>query len=255
MPLSNHPLKASLSEKFNSIIWKIEIDENQGILAVETRDKDSHSAAFSSLNYKTGECYFKEQSTENSWWWGLDRAHAGLIYLHGYKSEGSPEHTGIIAWDAKTGTLNWQRFNYALHTITDQGLIVYNPAIQSARPELISPETGETIQAAVSANAAADRHLVFPKVYSSPLPDFIPGNAVEPVLYLEHEGKSCWSFHVKDETGFTQKLIIAVNEEIILSDNLAAGIQKLNPEAFFMQKSYLFCIRNNNYEIASYLLS
>jgi hypothetical protein len=257
MQLSNHQLKPSLSEKFSSIIWKIEIDEDQEILAIETRDKDSHSATFSSLNYATGECYFKEQSTENSWWWGLDRAHKGLIYLHGYKSEGSPEHTGIIAWDAITGDVRWQRFNYALHTISEQGLIVYNPAIQSAKPEIISPETGEAIRAASSENIAIDRQIFFPEVYTdiSLLPDFIPENAVEPFLKMDYQGKTCWAFHVKTENKFRQQLVITENDEIILSDILAIGIQKLNPEAFFMQKSYLFCIRNNNYEITSYSLS
>ncbi|HCN83600.1 MAG TPA: hypothetical protein DIT07_08255 [Sphingobacteriaceae bacterium] len=256
MQTLNQQLKPGLSEKFNSIIWKIEIDEGQELIAIETRDKNAHSAAFSSFNYVTGKCYLKEQNTENSWWWGLDRAYNGLLYLHGYKSESSPEHSGIIAWDAKTGKIKWQRFNYALDNISDQGLIVYNPSIQSAKPELISPETG-TIKEIIAENALIQRHILFPEAYNNllPLPDFIPSNAVEPFLYLDYHGKKCWSFHVKTEDGFTQKLIIAENDEIILSDNLATGIQKLNPEAFFMQKSYLFCIRNNNYEITSYLLS
>lgn len=257
MQRSNQQLKPGLSEKFNSIIWKIEIDPDQELLAVETRDKSAHSATFSTFNYATGKCYLKEQSTENSWWWGLDRAHKGLIYLHGYKNESSPEHSGIIAWDAKTGETKWQRFNYALDTVSNQGLIIYNPSVQPQRQELISPETGETIKGPVTETTPIQRNILFPGIYDKtlPLPEFIPANAVEPFLHFKYYDKSCWAFHVKTEQGFTQKLIITQNDEIILTDNLATGIQKLNPEAFFMHKSYLFCIRNNNYEIASYLLS
>lgn len=257
MQISYQQLKPSLSEKFSSIIWKIEIDVDQELLVVETRDKNAHSAAFSSFNYATGECYLKEQSTENSWWWGLDRAYKGLIYLHGYKNENSPEHRGIIAWDAKTGETKWQRFNYALGTVSRQGLIVYNPSVQPLRPELISPETGETMKEQMAETDPLQRDILFPEIYDKllPLPDFIPANAVEPFLHLDYIDKSCWAFHVKTEKGFTQKLLITQNNEIILTDNLAIDIPKLNPEAFFMQKSYLFCIRNNNYEIASYLLS
>ncbi len=177
--------------------------------------------------------------------------------MHGYKNESSPEHSGIITWDAKTGETKWQRFNYALDTVSSRGLIVYNPSVQPLRPELISPETGETIQVLVTETAPLQRDIIFPEIYSKTLslPDFIPPNAVEPFLHLKYDDKNCWAFHEKTEQGFTQKLIITQNDEIILTDNLAAGIQKLNPEAFFMQKSYLFCIRNNNYEITSYLLS
>lgn len=53
---------------------------------------------------------------------------------------------------------------------------------------------------------------------------------------------------------FIQKLVITENKEVILSNNFATGIQKLNPEAFFIHKSHLFCIRDNNYEIVSYSL-
>ena len=255
MPLKDHPLKPSLREKFSSIIWKVELDEDQNLIAIETRDKNSHSAAFSSFDYSDGTCYFKEQTTENSWWWGLDRIHQGTVFLHGYKNEGSPEHSGIIAWDAKSGENKWHRFNYALDTISDQGVIVYNPLIQSSKPELLSPETGELL-ALMPGNRSYRRHIEFPDPYRDlALPDFIPANAVEPFLHLNYNGKDCWAFHIKTAEGFTQRLIITDKKEIILSDNLAEGIQKLNPEAFFIQKRYLFCIRNNNYEIASYLLS
>jgi hypothetical protein len=254
MPGSNK-LKPALSEKFSAIIWKIEVDEAEAIIAIETRDRNSHSAAFSALNYKSGKCYFKEKSIENSWWWGLDKVHKGVVYLHGYKNESSPEHRGIIAWDALTGKTKWERFDYALDSVSDQGVLVYNPMIQPSKPELISAETGQTVKEKISANSVIIP-ILFPKIYNDllSLPDFIPEDVVKPIVHLAYKEVVCWSFHVKTNDGFAQNLIVTRNKEIILSDNLATGIQKLNPEAFFIHKSYLFYVRNNNYELVSYLL-
>ena len=53
-------LQSSLREKFSSVIWKVELDESEDLVAIETRDKNTHSAAFSSFNYADGTCYFKE---------------------------------------------------------------------------------------------------------------------------------------------------------------------------------------------------
>ena len=245
----------SLDQRFNSLIWKIEIDEENELIAIETRSAEKRSATFSVYNFLSGHCYFKEKSTENSWWWSLDRIHKGFMYLHGYKNEKSPERRGIIAWNAKTGEMAWQHFNYSLDKISAEGLIAHNTLIQPAREELLAPESGEIIRKNLEGYSELNRDIRFPEVYLSPSkPEFIAENLAGPIFYLEISEKTAWSFHVKTDEKFTQKLIVTENNSIILDKNLAEKIPKLNPEAFFMHKNYLFCIRDNNYIMTAYSL-
>lgn len=255
MPGFQDKLRPSLNAKFRAVIWKIEVDETEPVIALETRDKEGRTAAFSTFNYESGQCYFRDKSLEDSWLWSLDKVHQHSLYLHGYKTESSPEHRGIIALDVKTGEIKWQRFDYALRYISDQGLVVCNSLIELPEPQVISPETGQLIND-ILPGTGIKQHISFPEIYNDllSLPGFIPENAVGPLLHLKHKDKNCWSFHIKNSEGYIQKLIISRNNEIILSDNLASGIQKLNPEAFFIHKSSLFFIRGNNCEIVSYLL-
>jgi len=250
-----YTLKPILTEKFAGIIWKIETDEARKQIAVESRDAGSRLVTFSVFDYQTGQVLLKELRTESDWWWSLDRLHDNMLFLHGYLTDNSPEHKGISAIDVHTGTVKWQNFQLALENISAEGLIVYNPMLQPRKLQLASPQTGE-IKNSIDIFEPLPRDLVFPDIISDKalLPNFLPENTAGPVSYLKYQDKEIWSFHTVNQQHYSQHLLISQNNTIILQDILAAGIQKLNPEAFFLQKNCLFYIRGNYQEIVSYLL-
>lgn len=244
----------TLQHYFEAPIWKIEIEEESGLIAIESRDAATHTASFSLFNFRTGECLFANIQVENSWWHGLDKVHAGTVFLHGYESENSPQHKGIIAI-SNTGEIKWQQFNLAIEGVTTAGLLVYYTSLQPRKLMLADPLTGQIQNQPVTNIPISYQHIRLPGILSSgtAVPTHLPENIEGPLLCLDYKELTCWSFHTKKNGGISQHLQIHRNDVIVLHDFLSQDIQKLNPEAFFLLSGYLFYVRNK-VEIVSYLL-
>ena len=61
------------------------------------------------------------------------------------------------------------------------------------------------------------------------------------------------SFHQKLESNIQQRLVVYQHDKIFIDDIIIDGIQKLQPESFFMINNCLLYIRNKN-EIVSYFV-
>jgi hypothetical protein len=247
-------LKPFLREKFNSIIWKIEIDTENDLIAIETRDSENRTAYFSAFNFAIATCLFKEVTVEQSWTWGLDRVANGFIYLHSYVAEQSPEHKGIIALN-KLGQIGWQQFNKTLHAVSKEGLIVYDPKLQPRWLDLLQPETGTILKSNIKNYQPAEREILVPDlIYDLSIHPQLPQNIFGPIYFLQYNLKNCYAYHIKESENYIQQLLITQEDSILLKENLTPPIQKLNPEAFFITRGNLFCIRDEKREIVSYLV-
>lgn len=249
---TKYTLKPSLRQKFDGIIWKIETDDKLNIVAVEVRDADKHIAAFSAFDYASGKTLFKDITVADSWNWGLDRVSDGIVLLHGYMSEQTPEHKGMIAINGEGKTI-WQHYNKTLHDVSPSGLITFNPSVQPLTFELTSSADGSTLQYGIEKPVPVSRDIILPDI-STRQADSLPKNVAGPVLSCGLNGKTFFSFHLHQDNLFSQKLIITEGDKVILDEFLERDIQKINPEAFFIQHNHLFCIRNKKQEFVSYLV-
>lgn len=253
---TKYTLKPTLRANFEGIIWKVETDPLNGIIAVETRNPQNRTASFSAFNFADGTTLFKEISVQDSWHWGLDLASHGFVYLHSYIDEKTPEHKAIIALD-QSGQIAWQIFNRTLDSATEEGLVVYNPGIQQKQFELLNPLTGGVISRSIVDFRSVNRDLYFPETTTDPrhLAEAANGRSlVGPVFHLAYNNKDCYSFHVRNGSAFSQYLLIKSSGVTLHEEILEEHIQKLNPEPFYIEGDYLFCIRNNKAEIVAYLV-
>lgn len=250
-----YTLKQTLSEKFGGIIWKIETDNKEPIIAVETRYLETHTAVFSAFNFVTGESLFRELHIEGNWNRGLDRITKGIIFLHGYTAASGPEHKGITALSLK-GQILWEQFNKTLYDVSEEGLVVYNPLLQPRSFQLLDPFTGETLQPQMKIFDPVKRNIVAPEfIHGEQLASLYPYETISgPISHASFKGKHCYSFHLKNGSTYTQKLVVYQENTKMHDEILEEDIQKLNPEAFFIEHDHLFCIRNKKQEIVSYLL-
>lgn len=253
--VDKYTLKPSLIEKFDGIIWKIETDDKEPIVAIETRNIADRKTYYSAFNYQNGECLFKEITVENSWLWSIHRVHNNMVLLHSYKNDNSPEHAGIIAVNNK-GEILWSHFNQTLEDVTDLGLLVYNPKIQPRSLQIIATDTGELLAGNISSAIPLYQNVVLPdiNVDASVFNSVLPVDVIMPFFYKHHKGKDIFVYHTRSQNLYTQQLIVSQLENIIFKDSLATDIQKMNPEAFFIQRNHLFYIRNNKQEFVSYLV-
>lgn len=253
---TKYTLKPALQANFKGIIWKVETDPVNRIIAVETRNPESRTASYSAFNFETGASLFEDVTVQDSWHWGLDRACHNFVYLHSYVNEKTPEHKAIIALDT-SGNIAWQIYNRTLDSAIADGLVVYNPSVQQKQYELLNPASGKTEANNISGFVSVERNIYFPEITSdSSLLGRIEeiGTLVGPVSYLVHNGKECVSFHAAKDSILSQYLLILSNGNVIHEEILEHNIQKLNPEPFYIEQDHLFCIRNNKAEIVAYLV-
>lgn len=252
MPQLRNTPQLILSETFSGLVWKVMVHRS-GVLAVETRNTDLKQVSFSVFSYITGETYFKELTYEESWNLSLAFAGEENLILIGYKNAESPESKGVLSINNKDGSLFWQKFNISLNQIHDDALQIYDSRLQPKKYTWINHITAELVAAPSESDPYTD--IIFPKVDPAfVIPAFVErGTLAGELSILYFSDKVFLSFHEEDKGYLKQRLVVYQDDKVLIDDILIAGIQKLQPEAFFIQRNHLFYIKGKE-EMVSYLV-
>lgn len=239
-------LNTVIDHTFSGLIWKLETDTEQNLIYVETRNEKEHSAGFSSFNLETGKANFLEFIPEEKWLVGMNGGRQGILFLHGYLSDQTPEHKGIIALDGFTGKGLWTNYNLAIEAFKVDGLLAYDQRFQNKRTVLLDYQTGmvktetENQQEDVQEIQYPFMLLLLPKNLAA----LIAGTITGKISCFNYNPYLIISLHTQNNDGLLQELFVFEDEKIIYQDLLNEHIQKLQPEAFVVIKNYLVYIKN-----------
>ena len=254
MRLNNDKLNPSIFEKFKGLIWKIKINNKTGLMAIESRNLELKQVYFTVFDIHNGKINFKEKSYEEVW--NLSLAHIGKenLLITGFEHSGSLESKGILSVNLKDGSLIWQKFNMRLNQVNESELQVYDPRIYPRKYSWIDHLTAENLNHPIQ-NTPESNSIILPEIENPfKLPEFIKHQKIRSeFLTLIYKDIYFVSFHEQIADFIQQRLIVYQGTNILLDDILISGIQKLQPEAFFIQHDQLFYIRNKH-EIISYLI-
>ncbi len=243
------PLQAHISEKFKGKIWKIEIDELNGLLFLEIRDENERKVAFGSVNLKTGAFNFKELVGFEPWLIGMEAAFNNVLLLHLYQSAASPQHKGIMAVNGLTGETLWSNYNYCFDHITTRGPIGYDTRIEPRKLFLFDIQTGEIISKIdKSDNTLNNKNIEYPTaIIPNFLPDYLfPKNTItKSVQYHTFNNYIIVSLHTFENEVLKHLIYVFANNTIIYQDLLNDNIKKMQPESFFLFESFLIYVKNN----------
>jgi len=243
-----------ISEKFSGLIWKIKVQEELGLFAVESRNSDLKQVAFTVLNFINGEVHFKEITYSEKW--NLNLAFIGKenLIINSYANADSPESKGILSVNLANGSIIWERFNISLNHVQDSGLQVYDPRFQPRKYSWIDHITSDVIDAQPK-ELMHKSTIIFPEIDNSiSLPAFIThGQIAGDIFALSFSGKKFVSFHEVKDDFFEQRIIVYQGDKVLIDNIMISGIQKLQPEAFFIQQNHLLYIRDKQ-EIISHLV-
>jgi Domain of unknown function (DUF4905) len=228
----------------------MEIDSLQKLIFVEVRESADKKVYFSSISLDDGSVFFDGLQTEERWMTGIEAAYDGVLLLHNYQSEAGPVHKGLMAVDGMNGHSIWSNYNYAFDHLSSGGPVVYDTRIQPHTPFLIDIRTGAIerpynplIDTEMN-NYLSLPHLVSPEFLESLQLNITPqGNASH---YLEYNNFRIVSLHAFAGGALEQRLLILRGDDIVYEDFLNTDIQKLQPEAFLMQKDHLIYLKNKS---------
>jgi hypothetical protein len=254
LTLNPNKLSPIFSEKFEGIIWKVEVNEKYNLIAIESRTFESKKTSFSVINYRTGEISLKEKTFKDLWNLNLAYVTENNLIITAFNDVGSPESKGIISVNFQDNQVLWEHYNLSLNSVNDDGLQVYDPRINPRRLSWISHLKGESITDCLQKDQSK-ASILLPEFNNQFLiPDFISREEIVGDLsVLDVRGLKIISFHEKNQNNIQQRLLVYQDDTILLDEILIRDIQKLQPESFFMEKNHLFYIRNKN-EIVSYFV-
>lgn len=242
-----------MNQLFSGLIWKLKTDTSRPLIAIESRHTETKEVAFSVLNYATGEVNFLERRYEADSGISLWHLAPSGMVLNLFDEARFGEPKGFLLADPLSGEIVIERYNAGIDIANNSGLRLFDFKIQPRRYYWMD-YTGQNIVEPV--DEMLDDQITFPiSMTENDLPNLIHHTeVVGPVSGLRHNSTGIYSFHEANENNLNQRIIVIQNDRIALDEIMNSSIQKLQPEAFFIQQNHLLFIRNKQ-EIVSYLIN
>lgn len=244
------------TKKFNGLVWKILISSDHSYVAIESRSSEDKTVTFSTIELESGKDLIHDLLLPETWNISMAYAASNCLILTLFDHSLLPERKGIISIDAIEGTINWERFNLSLNQADEHGLIVYDSKIQPKKYYRIDHQSAEILKDSVVESNYANS-VSFPELLSNfKLPKGISEELIlGKISALQVKDLEIVSFHQKvaGTEYLEQRLLVYQGDKIFIDDILISGIQKLQPESFFISNNRLFYIRSKS-EIVSYLV-
>lgn len=253
---AKYMLNSAFSNLFSGIVWRIKLDEENKLIAVETRDPDSGIPEFSVIYYPTGQRRIDQLRYGDRWWTiaGIQKNHLLLQALH----EHGPQAAGLVAIHCDTGQPAWEAFQYRLLSLTTNGALVNHRVLSGSTGDLLEITSGKVIASGLRMSDVNHPavSVVIPQPYERQAPDWFSMYVTEgPFFYTPYRDADIWAFHEPDNSGgYAVRLIILSGESVLHNGVLLEKLPKILLEPFFIVDDQLFCITHNNRGIASYFI-
>ncbi|WP_162425766.1 DUF4905 domain-containing protein [Pontibacter pudoricolor] len=251
---------------FGAPVWRMRLDSAANRLAFELRDADLLLADFYSLDLDQHKLEKLPMPAAKNWWLGLEDAHEGLLFIHGYGDRQIGQHKGIFAYDAATTNLQWQQPELAFYGVTKDGVLALD--LQDQNLKLLQFKTGTIVAENVSldsgANAVADYNTVKSQACTYPML-YLEGESyynevcnflehklnVKPVKGIEYAetGQNFYTgFYTENAHGNLDNTLCVFNldGELQLQQCIAAGLSGIGSDTFIIFNHKLYFIRQRN---------
>ena len=251
--MDKYTLKTAFKKSFLGIVWRIEADTSENLLAVETRDKDSGTPSFSAFDCRTGATLTHEKPYgDRNWALGGTTGRKLIIRAYGANS---PDGAGIACIDADSGNLLWEQFNYTLLHVGHQQLTVRHRNFAGGYEQYLDAVTGNLTLVNTSADKPTGPDIVLPQRYDGEAPEFLANYTIHGDIFQCQIGaKRAWAFHEASGTAYRVRLVITSGLTISADRIILRELAGMTLELFFVIGRYLFTVGNNKREIVSYLV-
>ncbi|MBF9254629.1 DUF4905 domain-containing protein [Pontibacter sp. 172403-2] len=249
-------------------MWRIRIDAAAGRLALEVRDADVLLAFFYTFDCQGHTLQQLSLPQALTWWQGLEDAHAGLVYLHGYADRQLGQHKGITALNAATDKIQWEAADLAFYGLSDEGIMAHPAAAPGEDFVLLNSATGQIIRKQITQQAAAAaaekfshsryQACIYPilyregEAYFTQVQAFVEAQLgqtpVSAIEYAEAGEMLVVSFYTPATDGKLDNYLAVFNFEgdLLLNTTLGSGLSGIGSDTFFIFKHKLYFIQNKD---------
>jgi hypothetical protein len=245
----------------------LRVGASGGLMALECRDASRLQVSFGVIEADTGQVLVPRLQAEESWWVGLEAVHDHVLLLHGYADRQTGQHRGLQAFDARNGSLLWEKEQVSFFGVGCGCLIareIHNLkeprflALDYAQGQVLHPNlsAGEAqSEVAAAARELAEQYEVPVRhqpgtAYFNQLQDFISARRgrvpVKDIDYLETEKYILVGYYAVLTSGkmINFLALFSLDGTFLQEERLSGEVDGPGAEAFFIFRKKLFFIQD-----------
>lgn len=229
-----------------------------GKLIIEERDRTIKEVYFSCIDIYSGKIIFSDLQFDEKFWIGIEKIYKDVILFHRFERPDLPGHKGIIAYDIKSQKILWENQNTFLYVADDK--IVFKSFDFGIKKliavDYLSGEQEDYEQSLLNLEPIKEDYSSYinskkisrnnfeEMVGSSLKKKFSEIIIKDGINFATKSGINFFSFHkVTDDMNY-DNLFFAIKNDgtILLEETINKGIEKLEPESFFIKDELLFLL-------------
>ncbi|MHC8950307.1 hypothetical protein [Sphingobacterium hungaricum] len=251
--MTKYTINKAFQRKFPAIIWKIEVDNQQKYIAVETREPDSTDVFISVIAFNGNPILLDYPLLEKDW--TLDSIQSTYLIFKKI-GENTPTKEGLLILDFVTKQEILRSYEYSLLDVYTSVLKVKHRLFASGMDEYIQLESGQKIQqAAVPQLTRPTNNIAYPYAIEFQKPAVLDKIDYDGSLWMSKlDDLYLWCFHQKQHNGYNLKLCISDLNQILVSEVILEDLEKQIPQPYFQVGNQIFLMSYNKQEIVSYLV-
>lgn len=229
-----------------------------GKLIIEERDRTIKEAFFSCMDIYSGKIIFSDLQLDEKYWIGIERIYKDVILFHRFGRPDLPEHKGIIAYDIKSQTVLWENQNTFLYAADNKLVFMnYDFGIKnliavdylSGEPEnaeqnfLNLEPTKEDYSSYINSKKISRNN--FDEIVGADLKKKFSEIIIKDEINFATKSEiNFFSYHKITENMKYDNIFFAITNDgtILLEETLNKGLEKLEPESFFIKDDLLFLL-------------
>ncbi|MGE5315360.1 MAG: DUF4905 domain-containing protein [Acidobacteriota bacterium] len=250
------------------ILWRFLLSDS-GLLLGEDRDTDAKNVSFFCIDMGTGSVLWRGRTFGEAWWTGIEAVTGNRLYLHGFAKPDMPEHRGLTAVDARTGSVIWSNNDISFFAADASRVIGYRDLFERRVFEEFDAQTGAFLHERQTAGEEAQEmrrgsfgrtDLLFPEPLEKEDPQqptieralqhAVKTDPAHPPIIdaARAEGRIIISAHVRtsDRPGSMTHLLLVIDEVTgreLYRDTLNADTPYAIRDSFFIDRSRLYYIK------------
>lgn len=227
-------------------------------IVIEERDREMKEVFFSCLDIHTGKKIFTDLQFDEKYWIGIEKIYKDVIFFHKFERPDLPNHKGIVAFDIKSQTTLWENQNKFISAGDDKVVLMSNEygitkllfvdylsgEVESDTTEILNIQPHKEDYGSYSYS-----HRISQEEFYNTIPPDIKKRITEYVIkdyinFVSRNKTSLFSFHYINNEGKLNNIFFAVDDvgTILLQETLNTGLEKIEPETFFIKDDLLFLL-------------
>jgi hypothetical protein len=251
--MANHTISKAFNFIFTYPIWRIEIDAENKLIAVETRNPDDTLPYFNVITFEGAYVLTDFKAIAKEWVLGGIQCKKLILKKIAHHS---PIDAGIQVIDCYDPQKQETWFNYTFINMVDQGLLVRPQIMAQGLQLFLNLQTMSIESKHENSIKPYAGTLVYPLIYNGELPLFLKDFPIDGEIWITRVNEHfIWAFYEKNKDNYYQIRLVQSTKERLTATIIAVSELKLKFfNIYFLIHEQIFLLTDNKREFVSYLV-